>query len=89
MWEGVKATTDYFTVYMSGFSSGYKLGKGPDGNPLTLRRTIVQEYWRPGDRFDQSEQEFRRRGEPRWIYRVDESIKKPGDSVPPKTAPTS
>jgi len=79
MWERVKSTTDFFTVFMTGFSSGYKMGEGPNGEPLTLRRTIIQEFWRPGDRFEQGEQEIRRRGKPRWIYRTDDVTEKPAD----------
>jgi len=71
MWKQVDSRTDYFTIFMSGFSNGYQTGKGPAGKPLLLRRTIVQQYWRPGDRFDQNEDEFRPRGAPRWIYRPD------------------
>jgi hypothetical protein len=73
MWRAVNPETDYFTVYMTGFSSGYQLGKNPEGATLAQRKTIVQEYWRPGDRFDAREQEIRRRGGPRWIYRADEN----------------
>ena len=71
-WVGVDPDTDYFTVYLTGFSNGYKIGKGPDGEPVTLRRTLVREYWRPGDRFDPNERELRPQGEPYWIYRPDE-----------------
>ena len=88
MWEGVVSTTDYFTVYMSGFTSGYKLGKGAEGKPIILRRTIAQEFWRPGDRFDQSEREIRRRGEARWIYRPDPSASQSGASDGENPVPT-
>jgi len=65
MWQGVDATTDFFTIYMTGFSNGYIVRKGPDGKPLAWRRTIEQQFWRPGDRFDEREYEFRRRRRPK------------------------
>jgi len=72
IWRGVDSKTDYFTVYMTGFTSAYRKLKGPNGEPLIVRRVIQQQYWRPGDRFDQFEREIRRRGEPKWIERPDE-----------------
>ena len=71
-WRGIDPQTDYFTVYLTGFSNGYKLGKDPDGKPLMLRKTLVQKYWRPGDEIDQSEIEFKPVEEPQWIYRAEE-----------------
>jgi len=58
------------------------------------RRTIVQRYWRPGDRFAESEKEIRRQGDPVWIYRPSEAKKpasKPSENdaklaVPPPAA---
>jgi len=74
MWRGIDPKTDHFTVFMGGFSNGYRTVKGPDGKPLLLKRTLVQEFWRPGDQFDQEEVEFRLKGEPKWIYRPDEPV---------------
>lgn len=68
-WTGIDPNTDFFTVYMGGFSNGYKMQKGPDDQEIVLKRTIVQKFWRPSDRFDQSEDEIRLKGEPSWIYR--------------------
>lgn len=136
IFRGVTAVTDYFTVFMTGFSNGYKLVKGPvtydelktlaetkkllvndqvwdgtaggewraaarvgdvfdenalpppnaaisqwfytqspdraDDTATTWRKTLVQKYWRPGDRFQQNEREVRAQGEPRWIYRPED-----------------
>jgi hypothetical protein len=72
MWRNIDPRVDFFAVYLTGFSSGYRTAEGPDGTPLTLRRTIVQEFSRPGDEFDQNEREFRRTGDGRWIYRPDD-----------------
>ena len=83
MWRGINPKTDYFTVFMSGFSNGYRVAKGPNGGQLIERRTIVQEFWRPGDRFDQAEIEMRFKGDPKWVYRADE----PKQVAAPEKAP--
>ena len=54
---------------MTGFSNGYEVTKGPNGDEIVLRKTLVQEYWRPGDELLQDEREIRSVGEPQWIYR--------------------
>jgi hypothetical protein len=77
MWRGVDPKADYFTVFLTGFNSAYRVIKGPDGEDLIVHRVIRQQFWRPGDRFDQNEKEFRRRGEPKWIDRPDEPQPKP------------
>jgi hypothetical protein len=68
-WTGIDPDTDFFAIYFTGFSNGYKIVPGPDGKEGVLRRTLVQKFWRPSDRFDQSEDEIRLKGEPSWIYR--------------------
>ena len=72
MWRGVNPETDYFTLYMEGFSNGYRVSEGPDGMQIVQRRTLVSKFWRPGDAFDLSETEFRHEEAPEWIYRADE-----------------
>lgn len=136
VFRGVNPDTDYFTLYLSGFSNGYKLVNGPvtydelktlagsgdlklgdqvwNGNikadwqgavevgdlfnprndppadaetaqyfyavtpkragksTQVWRKTVVQKYWRPGDRFNQNEKEIRNEDEPRWIYVPDD-----------------
>jgi hypothetical protein len=69
MWTGIDPDVVFFTVYFSGFSNGYKVGKGPDGEEIVTRRTLAQKFWRPGDRFDQHEDEIRLKDDPHWIYR--------------------
>ncbi len=71
LFRGVDPKIDRFTVYMNGFSNGYQVSKGPDGEPLMLRKTIVQKFWRPGDKFDAESLEIRFDGEPAWIFRPD------------------
>jgi hypothetical protein len=137
IFKGVPADTDFFTMFLSGFSNGYKLVKGPvsydelkqiaddedllvsdqvwngdlnadwraaaqvgnllrsnksppdgastqqwyytvtndrvDDEVAVWRKTLIQDYWRPGDSFDQNEREIRTKGQPRWIYRPDDA----------------
>lgn len=72
LWTGIDPGTDYFTVLFSGLTNGYKNVEGPDGKTVTLRKTLVQQYWRPGDEFGQQEQEFRPKGKPYWVYLPDD-----------------
>ncbi len=69
MWLGVDPEADRFRIFMTGFSNGYEVKKGPNGEEIVLRKTLVQEYWRPGDELQQDEREIRPQGEPQWIYR--------------------
>ncbi|MCA8984310.1 MAG: hypothetical protein R3C12_03335 [Planctomycetaceae bacterium] len=71
IFRGVDPAIDHFMLYLSGFSNGYKVGQGPDGEPLLMRKTIQQQFWRPGDKFDTQSREFRVQGEPVWMYRPD------------------
>jgi hypothetical protein len=68
-WTGIDPDLVNFKIYFSGFSNGYKVAAGPDGEEIVTRRTLVQSFWRPGDRFEQNEEEIRLKGEPEWIYR--------------------
>ncbi|MCA9114875.1 MAG: hypothetical protein KDA79_07285 [Planctomycetaceae bacterium] len=72
MWRNIDPRVDFFTVYLTGFSSGYRVVAGQDGEQLNYRRTIVVDFQRPGDEFDQTEREFRRPSEGRWIYRPED-----------------
>ena len=71
LFRGVDPRADAYTLFLSGFSSAYQNGKDADGKALTLRRTIVQEYERPGDEFNAFEGELRLKGDARWVYRPD------------------
>ena len=68
-WTGIDPDLVFFTIYMTGFSNGYKVTEGPNGEEIVTRRTLAQSFWRPGDRFDQNEDEIRLKGEPHWVYR--------------------
>ena len=68
-WRRVDPKADRFRIFMTGFSNGYEVTKGPNDEEIVLRKTLVQEYWRPGDEFQQDEREIRATGDPKWIYR--------------------
>ena len=77
MWRGVDPETDFFKIFMTGFSNGYiKVN-----DDRIDRRTIVQEYSRPGDELKQNQGEIRPVGHPEWIYRPSE------DATPPTKKP--
>lgn len=69
--RGVDPSTDRFVIYMSGFSNGYQKTEGPNGEMILSRKTVKQEFWRPGDRFDVDSLEFRFEGDAEWVYRPD------------------
>jgi hypothetical protein len=69
LWTGIDPNVVYFTIYFSGFSNGYRVQAGPNGEEIVTRRTLAQKFWRPGDRFDQHEEEIRLKDDPQWIYR--------------------
>jgi hypothetical protein len=73
MFRGVNPQTTAFSIYLSGFSNAYKIGKDESGKPLILRRTIQIPYRRLADRYDQFAKEIRQEGEPKWIYVPDEA----------------
>ncbi|WP_417377553.1 hypothetical protein [Gimesia sp.] len=72
IWTGIDPGTDYFTIRFDGLTNGYKKVEGPDGKMEIWRKTLIQEYWRPGDEFGQQEQEFRPKGKPFWKYLPDD-----------------
>ncbi len=69
MWRGIDPDADRYSVFMTGFSNSIRKVNGPDGTPIVQTKTIMQKYWRRGDRFDQSEQEILLDGDTQWIYR--------------------
>lgn len=153
MFRNVNPKTDFFTLFLSGFSNGYKLVKGPvayadlqvladageidvsdqiwngdfestwraaaevgdlfddkgllpsdadssqwyytvppdraDDNVTVWRKTLIQNYWRPGDEFKQNEREVRGQGDPRWIYRPDDALPPAAVAAPVSTASAS
>lgn len=71
IWKNVNPDRDFTRVIMRGFSNGYQTVDGPDGNPVTSRKVIVQDFLRRGDRFDPNQAEFLFDGNPRWDYQPD------------------
>ena len=69
MWRGVNPDANRYTVFLTGFSNGLRKVEGPDGTQIIQTKTIMQKYWRRGDRFDQRESEIVLDGDSQWIYR--------------------
>jgi hypothetical protein len=69
MWRGIDLDADRYTVFMTGFSNAIRKTEGPDGNPVIQTKTIMQKYWRRGDRFELREPEISLDGDTQWIYR--------------------
>lgn len=69
VWRGVDPNTDYFTVFMNGFSNAYRISVNDAGDEVVEQKVIEQKFGRPGDPFEQSEMEFRVLGNPTWSYR--------------------
>ncbi|MBX3444637.1 MAG: twin-arginine translocation signal domain-containing protein [Planctomyces sp.] len=68
MWRNPNPDIDFFKVIMRGFSNGYEIDDGPDGQPLKSRKVLVQKFTRLGDRFDPDQKEFAFDGNPTWEY---------------------
>jgi len=73
MFRDVDPRTTSFSVYLSGLSNAYKIGKDESGKTLVLRRTIQIPYRRFADKYDQHAKEIRQIGTPKWIYVPDEA----------------
>ncbi len=71
VWPNVDPETDYFKVVMRGFSNGYEQRQSDDGETVTWRKTLVQNFARRGDRFDPNQIEFEIIGPPEWVYLPD------------------
>lgn len=82
IWRNVDPETDFFSVYMTGFSNAYRISQSPEGDVEVQEKVIHQKFARPGDQFLQDEQEFRLIDDedvdgdgapdlrfPRWEYR--------------------
>ena len=69
MWRGINPDANRYSVFLTGFSNGIRKVEGPEGQPIIQAKTILQKYWRRGDRFDQREMEIVLDGDTQWIYR--------------------
>ncbi|MEQ9406729.1 MAG: hypothetical protein RIK87_03345 [Fuerstiella sp.] len=58
VWRDVDPTTDYLTVTMTGFSNAYRI-RQEGGETIVEHKVIEQRFGRPGDEFNQQEDEFR------------------------------
>lgn len=68
IWRNVNPKTDFFEVEMTGFTNAYRLTPGQDGKLMIEDKGVIQRFKRPGDQFDQDEEEVRLIGNPRWVY---------------------
>ncbi len=68
-WRGIDQSADRYTVFLTGFSNGIRAVEGTEEQPVIQTKTILQKYWRPGDKFEQAEPEIRSEGVSQWIYR--------------------
>lgn len=68
MWEGIDPEIDFFSVFVRGLSNAYdwtdppgafKEGDAPGKGREFVRKTLQLNFWRPGDRFLQHEDEVR------------------------------
>lgn len=72
MWRGISAKTKRFKVLVTGLSNGYQKVQEQDGTTTIQRKTLMLDFWRPSDEFDQNEREIRpnpQNDQPQWIYR--------------------
>lgn len=80
-WKDVDPETDFFKVIFGGFSNGYEVRAGPDGQPITWRKVLIQKFIRRGDRFDLNLLEYKFAGPPEWEYQPDAGA--PADTAAP------
>lgn len=73
-WRGVDPDTDYFKIILSGFSNGYEVLPGADGEDVFWHKVLVQEVTRLGDRFDPNLWEFKYPKPAEWTYRPESGI---------------
>lgn len=85
MWSGVDPEIDFFSVYVRGLSNAYEwtdpegvfqAGDPPGKGRLFVRKTLQLNFWRPGDRFLQHENEVRYGTAPGHaaLYGVEEGV---------------
>ncbi len=66
-WEDIDPKTCWFTVYVQGLTNSYKIEpiteKDAEGKETKrwqyLRKTLVLNFWRPGDEYDETDREIR------------------------------
>ena len=82
IWRNIDPRVARFRVFLSGFSNGFRKVQGPDGLEVVLRRTLVIDFWRPGDEFNVREPQFQIQGDPTWLYLPDDVEKTPTAANP-------
>lgn len=88
IWEDIDPETDFFSIYIEGLTNAYKWeddtesyqpGDEPGKHRKLLQKSLKLNFWRPGDKFQEHENEIRlgvpaRPGIPgqvdyEWVYR--------------------
>ncbi|MFI4876986.1 MAG: hypothetical protein ACIALR_16655 [Blastopirellula sp. JB062] len=81
IWEDIDPSTDYFSIYVQGLTNAYRWSDKPENvDPQKIgahrqyqTKTLKLNFWRPGDRYNEHEDEIRF-GIPgqvdyEWVYR--------------------
>ena len=83
MWENIDPRVDFFSIYVAGLTNAYRwqdppADYRPGQDPIAkgrkfVRKTLKLNFWRPGDEYEENEQEIRY-GIPgevdyEWVYR--------------------
>jgi len=77
-WRGVDPNTDFFKVVLAGFTNGYE--KHSEGGKDELyRKVLVQQFARPGDRFDPNQAEFNFSGKAVWEFEPENAFTVPSE----------
>ncbi len=58
-WPDLDRRIDFFSVYIQGLSNAYRWEDGEDGQPRLTYKTLMLNFWRPGDAVFETEREFR------------------------------
>ena len=91
IWRNVDPRTDYLTVRMEGFCNAYRISQNAAGETIVEHKVIEQRFGRPGDEYNQQEDEFRIVDEARMapngditiVTETSESTFQNGRPVPP------
>jgi len=72
-WTDIDPRIDRFSVLVRGLTNAYRWKDRPDGKRQLFLKTLKLNFWRPGDEFDEHEDEIRL-GAPgevdyEWVYR--------------------
>ncbi|UUO06350.1 hypothetical protein M4951_23755 [Blastopirellula sp. J2-11] len=81
IWEDIDPNTDYFSIYVDGLTNAYRWTDKPENvDPMKIgahreyqTKTLKLNFWRPGDRYNEHEDEIRfgvqGQVDYEWVYR--------------------